>query len=106
KALAAAKTDQANGRAEDQKQKAAAKVEELQTQLDAAKANAKSKLDAAAAAQDAAKAAETKKADAKRGKAGARAGLGLHQPRAAEVLGAAHVAEAAAGWGRGIRCDD
>ena len=64
KALAAAKTDQAKARAEDQKQKAAAKVEELQTQLDAAKANAKSKLDAAAAAQDAAKAAETKKSDA------------------------------------------
>src|SRR5213078_1848723 len=64
KARAAAKPDQAKGRAEDQKQKAAAKVEELQTQLDAAKANAKSKLDAAAAAQDAAKAAETKKADA------------------------------------------
>ena len=63
-ALAAAKTDQAKARAEDQKQKAAAKVEELQTRLDAAKANAKSKLDAAAAAQDAAKAAETKKADA------------------------------------------
>src|ERR1700737_1450625 len=62
-ALAAAKTDQAKARAEDQKQKAAAKVEELQTRLDAAKANAKSKLDAAAAAQDAAKAAETKKAD-------------------------------------------
>src|SRR5262244_1756508 len=37
KALAAAKTDQAKGRAEDPKQKAAAKVEELQTQLDAAK---------------------------------------------------------------------
>jgi lipoprotein-anchoring transpeptidase ErfK/SrfK len=62
-ALAAAKTDQAKARAEDQKQKAAAKVEELQTRLDAAKANAKSKLDAAAAAQDAAKAAETKQAD-------------------------------------------
>jgi hypothetical protein len=62
-ALAAAKTDQAKARAEDQKQKAAAKVEELQTGLDAAKANAKSKLDAAAAAQDAAKAAETKQAD-------------------------------------------
>ena len=64
KALAAAKTDQAKARAEDQKQKAAAKVDERQTQLDDAKANAKSKLDAAAAAQDAAKAAETKKSDA------------------------------------------
>jgi hypothetical protein len=63
KSLAAAKTDQAKLRAEEQKQKAAAKVEELQTQLDAAKTNAKSKLDAAAAAQDAAKAAETKRAD-------------------------------------------
>ncbi len=62
KALAAAKTDQARTRAEDQRQKGAAKVEELQTQLDAAKA--KSKLDALAAAQDAAKAAEIKRADA------------------------------------------
>ncbi|HJY49268.1 MAG TPA: L,D-transpeptidase family protein [Stellaceae bacterium] len=74
-ALAAAKTDQAKARAEDQKQKAAAKVEELQTQLDAAKANAKSKLDAAAAAQDAAKAAETKKADV--AKAASEANLAL-----------------------------
>jgi lipoprotein-anchoring transpeptidase ErfK/SrfK len=63
-ALAAAKTDQARARAEDQKQKAAAKVEELQTQLDAARANAKSRLDAAAAAQNAAKMAETRQADA------------------------------------------
>jgi hypothetical protein len=62
-ALAAAKTDQAKARADDQKRKAAAKVEELQTQLDAAKASAKSRLDAAAAAQAAAKAAETKQAD-------------------------------------------
>ncbi|MFZ1088168.1 MAG: L,D-transpeptidase family protein, partial [Xanthobacteraceae bacterium] len=74
-ALAAAKTDQAKARAEDQKQKAAAKVEELQTQLDAAKANAKSKLDAAAAAQDAAKAAETKQADVS--KAASEANLAL-----------------------------
>ena len=59
KALAAAKTDQANARAEDRKQKAAAKAAELATQLDTAKADAK--LDAAAAAKDAAKAAETKK---------------------------------------------
>jgi len=62
RALAAAKTDQAKTRAEDQKQKAAAKVEELQTQLDAAKAN--SKLDAVVAAKDAAKAAETRSAEA------------------------------------------
>ena len=75
KALAAAKTDQAKARAEDQKQKAAAKVEELQTQLDAAKANAKSKLDAAAAAQDAAKTAETKKADAAKAASEARLAL-------------------------------
>jgi len=63
-ALAAAKTEQAKARAEDQKQKAAAKVEELQKQLDAARANGKSKLDAAAAAQAAVKAAETRQADA------------------------------------------
>ena len=75
KALAAAKTDQAKARAEDQKEKAAAKVEELQTQLDAAKTNAKSKLDAAAAAQDAAKAAETKKADAAKAASEARLAL-------------------------------
>src|SRR5262249_30229815 len=43
--LAAATTDQAKARAEDQKRNATAKVEELQTQLDAAKASAKSKLD-------------------------------------------------------------
>jgi hypothetical protein len=64
KALAAAKTDQARARAEEQEQKAALKATEAATQLDAAKADAKSNLDAAAAAIDAAKAAETKKADA------------------------------------------
>src|SRR6201987_5326290 len=64
KALAAAKTDQAKARAEEQKQKAAANAAEAGTQLDRAKADAKSKLDAAAAAKDAAKAAETKKAAA------------------------------------------
>jgi hypothetical protein len=64
KTLAAAKTDQARARAEEQKQKAALKAMEAVTQLDTAKADAKSKLDAAAAAKDAAKAAETKKADA------------------------------------------
>src|SRR5215831_5915186 len=63
KALAAAKTDQAQARAEELKQKAAAKAGELQSQLDTAEANAKSKLDAAAA-QDAAKAAEVRRADA------------------------------------------
>src|SRR5262249_49106488 len=75
KALAAAKTDQAKARAEDQKRNAAAKVEELQTQFDAAKANGQSKLDAAAAAQDAAKAAETKKADAARAASDAKLAL-------------------------------
>jgi lipoprotein-anchoring transpeptidase ErfK/SrfK len=64
KVLAAAKTDQAKARAEEQRQKAAAKVAELATQLDAAEANAKSKLDAAAAAEAVAKAAETRRADA------------------------------------------
>jgi hypothetical protein len=64
KALAAAKTDHAKTRAEEQKQKAALKAMKAVTQLDTAKADAKSKLDAAAAAKDAAKAAETKKADA------------------------------------------
>src|SRR5262249_5773547 len=64
KALAAAKTDQAEARAEELKQKAAAKAAEAGTQLDSAKADAKSKLDAAAAAKDAAEAAETKQAAA------------------------------------------
>jgi hypothetical protein len=64
KAFAAAKTDQAQARAEEIKQKAAARVADLQTQLDAAEASAKSKLDAAAAAQDAAKAAEARGAEA------------------------------------------
>src|SRR5215475_4709909 len=64
KALAAAKTDQAKARAEEQKQKAAAKAAEAGTQLDRAKADAKSKLDAAAVAKDAAKTAETKNAAA------------------------------------------
>jgi hypothetical protein len=63
KTLAAAKTDQAKARAEEQKQKADLRAAEATTQLDAAKADSKSKLDAAAAAKDAAKAAQTKKAD-------------------------------------------
>jgi hypothetical protein len=62
KALAAAKTDQAKARAEEQKQKAALKAGEAGTQFDTAKTDAKSKLDAAAAAKDAAKAAQTSKA--------------------------------------------
>jgi hypothetical protein len=64
KALAAARTDQAKARAEEQKQKAALRVAESGTQLDTAKADAKSKLDAVATAKDAAKAAQTKKVDA------------------------------------------
>ena len=63
KTLAAAKTDQAKARAEEQEQKAALRAAEARTQLDAAKADAKSKLDAVAAAKDAAKAAQTRKAD-------------------------------------------
>jgi hypothetical protein len=61
--LAAAKTDQAKARAEDEKQKAALKAAEAGTQLETAKTDAKSKLDAAAAAKDAAKAAQTRKVD-------------------------------------------
>jgi L,D-transpeptidase-like protein len=64
KVLAAARTDQARARAEEQKEKAAAKAAEAQRQLDTAKADGKAKLDAAAAAKDALKAAEAKKADA------------------------------------------
>jgi hypothetical protein len=63
KALAAAKTDEANARAEDLKQKADARAAELGTQLDAARADAKSKLAAAAATKEATKAAAIRKAD-------------------------------------------
>src|SRR5258707_4396043 len=63
KTLAAAKTDEAKARAEEQRQKAALRAAEAGTQLDTAKADAKSKLDVAAAAKDAAKAAQTRKAD-------------------------------------------
>jgi len=61
KALAAAKTDQAKTRAEEQKLKAAAKATEAATKLEAAKADATSKLDAAASAQIAAKDAANRK---------------------------------------------
>ena len=63
KALAAAKTDEAKGRADNLNQKAAAKAAELRAQLDTANADAKSKPDAAAAAKGAVKAAEKKKAE-------------------------------------------
>jgi hypothetical protein len=61
KALAAAKTDQAKTRVEEQKRKAASIAEETGKQLDIATANAKSKPDAAAA-KEAVRAAEAKKA--------------------------------------------
>jgi L,D-transpeptidase catalytic domain len=64
KALAAAKTDETNARAEDLKQKADARAAELGTQLDAARADAKSKLAAAAATKEATKAAAIRKVDA------------------------------------------
>ena len=90
KRLAAAKTDQAKARAEDQQQKAAAKAAELQTQLDTAKASAQAKLDAAAAAPGNLKAADGQAGrhgqGSARGQARARAGLGVHQPRDAEAL--------------------
>src|SRR3984893_11757414 len=63
KALAVARTDEAEARAEDLRQKAAARAADLGTQLDTARADAKSKLDAAAAAKEAAKAAQMRKAD-------------------------------------------
>src|SRR5712671_3933668 len=63
KTLAAAKTDEAKARAEEQRQKAALRAAEAGTQFDTAKADAKAKLDVAAAAKDAAKAAQTRKAD-------------------------------------------
>ena len=63
KAVAAAKTDQAKARAEEQKLKAAAKATEAGTKLDTAKADATAKIDAAAKAADAAKEAATRKTD-------------------------------------------
>ena len=63
KRLAAAKTDDAKAKAEEQKQKTAAKAAEAGSRLEAARAEAKSKPDAAAA-KEAAKVAETRKAAA------------------------------------------
>jgi lipoprotein-anchoring transpeptidase ErfK/SrfK len=63
KTLAAAKTDQAKAKAEEQQQKAAPKAAEAEMQLDTAKTEVKPKFEAAAAAKDAAKAAAAKKAD-------------------------------------------
>ena len=63
KAVAAAKTDEAKARAEEQRLKAAAKASEAGTKLDTAKADATSKIDAAAKAADAAKEAANRKAD-------------------------------------------
>ena len=63
KAVAAAKTDQAKARAEEQKLKAATKATDAGTKLDTAKADATSKIDAAAKAADAAKEAATRKTD-------------------------------------------
>lgn len=64
KAIAAAKTDQARARAEDQKVKAAAKAESAAAQLETVRAEAAAKADAAAKAKEAAKAAASRKADA------------------------------------------
>jgi hypothetical protein len=63
KLLAAAKTDQAKAKADDNKQKADAKAADAATKLDAARTDAKAKLDAAASTKDAAKAAEAKKVE-------------------------------------------
>jgi hypothetical protein len=63
KAVAAAKTDQAKARAEEQKLKAAAKATEAGMKLDTAKGDATAKTDAAAKAADAAKGAATRKTD-------------------------------------------
>jgi len=64
KALAAAKSEEAETRAEDVQSKAAAKASEAALQLETLRAEAKSKFDAAAGAKDAAKAAASRKADA------------------------------------------
>ena len=95
---AAAQTDETKARADDLKQKAAARAAELATKLDTAKADAKSKLDAAKTAEDALAAAEAEKAADRqggtRGKARARAGIDLHQPRDAAALCATRL------WGK------
>ena len=64
KALASAKSEQAESLAEDLELKAAAKAAEAGSQLDTARAEAKLKLDAAANAKDVAKAAANRKAGA------------------------------------------
>src|SRR5262249_39752900 len=64
RAVETAKSDEAQAKAEDAKQKAAAKVAELQAQLEAADASAKPKLDAVQPARDAAAAAESARAAA------------------------------------------
>jgi hypothetical protein len=92
KAVAAAKTDQAKARAEEQKLKAAAKATEAGTKLDTAKADATSKIDAAAKAADAAKEAAIRKTDTATAANDAKLAWflhDLHQPRDAEALRAA-----------------
>jgi hypothetical protein len=63
RAVEAAKTDKAKGRAEEQKAKATAKAAEQAAKLDTAKADATTKDDLAAKAADAAKEAAAKKLD-------------------------------------------
>jgi lipoprotein-anchoring transpeptidase ErfK/SrfK len=62
KALAAARSEQAKGRAEGLRLKAAAKAAEVATKLDMAKTDATSKVDAAASTANAAKEAANRKA--------------------------------------------
>lgn len=61
KAAAAATTDQARARAEEQKLKAATKVAEAAAKLEAARTDATAKIDAAVSAQEAAKEAAARK---------------------------------------------
>ena len=63
KALAAATTDEAKARADEQKIKATAKATEAWTQFDNATADVTSKLDGAEAAKDAVKSAASRKVD-------------------------------------------
>jgi hypothetical protein len=75
KAVAAAKTDEAKVRAEEQRAKAAAKATEAATKLDTVKAETTPKIDAAAKAADAAKEAATRKVDLAKAAADAKLAL-------------------------------
>ena len=109
KALAAARTEQATARAEDLKQKAAPKAAELATAVrhrqGRREVEARRRRRRKGRRQGGRDQEDRRRQGGERGKARARAGLGLHQPRDAEALRTAQHAQAVAGRGRGVRCD-